>query len=141
MDAIERAVARISALVGSAVLLAMMLQITVDVFMRNFVGAGFPATANIVSRYYMVAVSFLPLAMTQVADRHIEAGGYGYLREYRAEQNWRDARICSIYEGANGIHARSLVTRGLALNDSAGARAFSTFLRESSDALAVDAAA
>lgn len=73
MDAIERAVARISALVGSVVLLAMMLQITVDVFMRNFVGAGFPATADIVSRYYMVAVSFLPLAMTQVADRHIEA--------------------------------------------------------------------
>lgn len=73
MDATERAVAWISAIVGSAVLMAMMLQITVDVFMRNFVGAGFPATADIVSRYYMVAVSFLPLAMTQVADRHIEA--------------------------------------------------------------------
>jgi TRAP-type C4-dicarboxylate transport system permease small subunit len=53
--------------------MAMMLQITIDVFMRNFVGAGFPATPDIVSRYYMVAVSFLPLALTQVADRHIEA--------------------------------------------------------------------
>lgn len=73
MDVLERFVARISALVGAVVLMAMMLQITVDVFMRNFVGAGFPATADIVSRYYMVAVSFLPLAMTQVADRHIEA--------------------------------------------------------------------
>jgi TRAP-type C4-dicarboxylate transport system permease small subunit len=73
MDATERVVARISAAVGSVVLMAMMLQITVDVFMRNFIGAGFPATPDIVSRYYMVAVSFLPLAMTQVADRHIEA--------------------------------------------------------------------
>jgi TRAP-type C4-dicarboxylate transport system permease small subunit len=73
MDALERSVARISAFVGAAVLIAMMLQITVDVFMRNIVGAGFPATPDIVSRYYMVAVSFLPLAMTQIADRHIEA--------------------------------------------------------------------
>lgn len=73
MNALERFVARISAIVGSVVLIAMMLQITIDVFMRNLLGAGFPATADIVSRYYMVAVSFLPLAMTQVADRHIEA--------------------------------------------------------------------
>ena len=73
MDALERFVARVSAFVGGLILMAMMLQITVDVLMRNFVGAGFPATADMVSRYYMVAVSFLPLAMTQIADRHIEA--------------------------------------------------------------------
>ncbi len=40
-------------------------------------------------------------------------GGYGYLTEYGVEQVWRDARICAIYEGANGIHTRTLVTRGL----------------------------
>ncbi|WP_282181210.1 acyl-CoA dehydrogenase family protein [Aliiroseovarius marinus] len=38
-------------------------------------------------------------------------GGYGYLREYRIEQTYRDARITAIYEGANGIHARVLATR------------------------------
>ncbi|WP_372884049.1 acyl-CoA dehydrogenase family protein [Shimia sp.] len=38
-------------------------------------------------------------------------GGYGYLREYRVEQTYRDARITAIYEGANGIHARALSTR------------------------------
>lgn len=37
--------------------------------------------------------------------------GYGYLREYRLEQTFRDARIAAIYEGANGIHERSLATR------------------------------
>ncbi len=73
MDALERFVAWVSAFVGGVILMAMMLQITIDVFMRNLVGAGFPATADMVSRYYMVAISFLPLAMTQVADRHIEA--------------------------------------------------------------------
>jgi len=41
-------------------------------------------------------------------------GGYGYLREYRVEQTWRDARIAAIYEGANGIHAGQLATRGMA---------------------------
>jgi alkylation response protein AidB-like acyl-CoA dehydrogenase len=40
-------------------------------------------------------------------------GGYGYLTEYRVSQTWRDARITSIYEGANGIHAQALATRGL----------------------------
>jgi 3-(methylthio)propanoyl-CoA dehydrogenase len=61
-------------------------------------------------------------AGVRAADLAIQVmGGYGYLREYRAEQNWRDARICSIYEGANGIHARTLATRGLELNGGAGA--------------------
>ncbi len=40
-------------------------------------------------------------------------GGYGYLREYGMEQIWRDARITAIYEGANGIHEKSMATRML----------------------------
>ena len=50
----------------------------------------------------------------RVADIGIQVlGGYGYLTEYGIGQTWRDARITAIYEGANGIHARALVTRGL----------------------------
>ncbi|TKW65602.1 MAG: acyl-CoA dehydrogenase [Paracoccus denitrificans] len=68
----------------------------------------------------------------RAADLAIQVlGGYGYLHEYGAEQNWRDARICSIYEGANGIHARMTATRGLSLNGGAGARGFAEFLRAS----------
>lgn len=53
-------------------------------------------------------------AGTEAADLGIQTrGGYGYLAEYGLNQVWRDARICAIYEGANGIHARSLATRGL----------------------------
>ncbi|MBO9465456.1 acyl-CoA dehydrogenase family protein [Tropicibacter sp. R15_0] len=52
-------------------------------------------------------------------------GGYGYLREYRVEQTYRDARITAIYEGANGIHARMLATR---LAATAPGDAFEAFL-------------
>ena len=40
-------------------------------------------------------------------------GGYGYSREYPAEQCLRDAKIASIYEGTNGIQALDLVARKL----------------------------
>ena len=46
-------------------------------------------------------------------------GGYGYLTDYGMEQIWRDARITAIYEGANGIHERTLVTRGLQVGTAA----------------------
>ncbi|MBX2884617.1 MAG: acyl-CoA dehydrogenase family protein, partial [Granulosicoccus sp.] len=56
---------------------------------------------------------FCSEASTTAADLGIQIlGGYGYLHEYGMEQIWRDARITSIYEGANGIHARALATRG-----------------------------
>jgi alkylation response protein AidB-like acyl-CoA dehydrogenase len=42
-------------------------------------------------------------------------GGYGYCSEYPVEQFLRDEKICSIYEGANGIQALDLVGRKLAL--------------------------
>ncbi|SEK18701.1 acyl-CoA dehydrogenase family protein [Pacificibacter marinus] len=57
-------------------------------------------------------------------------GGYGYLTEYRVSQTWRDARIASIYEGANGIHAAGLVTRGLRAQGGAGADAFECLIGE-----------
>ena len=73
----------------------------------------------------------------RAADLAIQVmGGYGYLREYGAEQNWRDARICTIYEGTSGIHARTTATRSLAMSGGAGARAFAGFLRASGPVLA-----
>ena len=40
-------------------------------------------------------------------------GGYGYTREYPAEQFLRDAKIAAIYEGTNGIQALDFVARKL----------------------------
>jgi alkylation response protein AidB-like acyl-CoA dehydrogenase len=43
-------------------------------------------------------------------------GGYGYTREYPAEQYFRDSVIACIYEGTNGIQALDFVARKLPLN-------------------------
>jgi hypothetical protein len=40
-------------------------------------------------------------------------GGYGYLSEYGIEQQLRDTKIASIYEGTNGIQALDLMGRKL----------------------------
>ncbi|WP_353471277.1 acyl-CoA dehydrogenase family protein [Salipiger sp. H15] len=55
-------------------------------------------------------------------------GGYGYLEEYGVAQVWRDARITSIYEGANGIHALTLATRGLKLEGGAAIGQFAALV-------------
>lgn len=70
---VKTAVARFSMILGGIILLLMMLQVVADVFMRAFLGAGFPATADVVGKYYMVAVSVFPLALTELKRRHIEA--------------------------------------------------------------------
>jgi len=40
-------------------------------------------------------------------------GGYGFIKEYPAEQHVRDSKITSIYEGTNGIQAIDLLGRKL----------------------------
>lgn len=49
-------------------------------------------------------------------------GGYGYTRDYPAEQYLRDAKITSIYEGTNGIQALDFVGRKLPARGGAAAR-------------------
>ncbi|MBR3369275.1 MAG: acyl-CoA dehydrogenase family protein [Rhodobacteraceae bacterium] len=78
-------------------------------------------------------------AGTQAAELAIQVlGGYGYLHEYRVEQTYRDARICAIYEGANGIHATTLATRGLKHDGGAQADAFAAWIGQIADNLMSD---
>jgi len=51
-------------------------------------------------------------------------GGHGYIREHGIEQFVRDARICQIYEGTNGIQAMDLVGRKLPKDGGRAVRAF-----------------
>lgn len=72
---------------------------------------------------------FCTEAGIRAADLGIQIlGGYGYLTEYRVSQTWRDARITSIYEGANGIHEVATATRGLRVQGGAGADAFDALI-------------
>jgi hypothetical protein len=50
-------------------------------------------------------------------------GGYGYVKEYPAEQYLRDSKIASIYEGTNGIQAMDLVARKLTMEGGAPLKA------------------
>ncbi|MDP6942977.1 MAG: acyl-CoA dehydrogenase, partial [Myxococcota bacterium] len=51
----------------------------------------------------------------KVAELGIQVhGGYGYIREYGAEQILRDAKIGSLYEGTNGVQALDLLGRKMA---------------------------
>jgi len=72
---------------------------------------------------------FCTQAGVEAADLGLQTlGGYGYLTEYGIAQTWADARIAMIYEGANGIHATALATRGLRRPE--GADAFDALIGE-----------
>ncbi|WP_309083007.1 TRAP transporter small permease [Chelativorans sp.] len=59
------------ALVGAVGVLAMLVHVTADVAGRQLFSRGLPATVEIVSRYYMLLIAFLPLAWTERRDEMI----------------------------------------------------------------------
>jgi len=64
-------VARATDLIAGLLVVAMMLHITADVAGRYLFNRPVPLTIEIVSYYYMVAIVFLPLAATELLDKHI----------------------------------------------------------------------
>lgn len=50
------------ALIGGLAILTLMLHVVADVALRNVANAPVPATYEIVTHYYMVALAFVPLA-------------------------------------------------------------------------------
>ena len=65
------------------------------------------------------AKMFASEAVGRIADRNVQVhGGNGYIREYRAEQLFRDARLFRIYEGTTQIQqiviAKALVAEARA---------------------------
>ncbi len=71
-------------------------------------------------QHYQAQVELLtPICKAWCSDRGYEVadsamqcyGGYGYTREFPAEQYVRDVKIAAIYEGTNGIQALDLVGR------------------------------
>lgn len=70
---LERGV-RFLALLGSLGVVALMLHVCADVLLRALVGTPIPATVEIASRYYMVLISFLPLAWVEQRDGMVSIG-------------------------------------------------------------------
>ncbi len=51
-------------------------------------------------------------------------GGYGYTRDYKVEQFWRDNRLNAIHEGAHGIQGIDLLGRKVAMQEGAAFAAY-----------------
>ncbi len=69
--------------------------------------------------------------MTELAMQVL--GGYGYITEYGIEQQMRDVKIASIYEGTNGIQALDLLGRKMRQK---GGALFMTWIQETTQFLA-----
>ncbi len=64
-------------------------------------------------------------------------GGAGYIEETGAARHLRDARVTTIYEGTNGIHALDLVRRKLVVDGGQAARTMIEEIRQFDGALAL----
>ena len=69
--------------------------------------------------------------MTELAMQVL--GGYGYIKEYGIEQQMRDVKIASLYEGTNGIQALDLLGRKMRQK---GGALFMTWVQETTQFLA-----
>ena len=57
-------------------------------------------------------------------------GGYGYTREYKVEQFYRDNRLNPIHEGTHGIQALDLLGRKVVMQDGAAFKLFAGAWRQ-----------
>ena len=67
---LSRLIDSLTVISGLAIAL-MMLHITVDVILRNFLNYPLPGTITIVSYYYMAIAAFMPLAFAEQKQAHI----------------------------------------------------------------------
>merc|ERR1712000_361279 len=69
---------------------------------------------------------FITEVGTEAANHGIQCfGGHGYIRDWGMEQNLRDARIGTLYEGTTGIQALDLLGRKILLQGGRNFRAWS----------------
>ncbi len=65
-----------------------------------------------------IAKAFLTETGFESANLALQCfGGHGYTKEFEVEQNVRDSRIASIYEGTTGIQALDLLGRKILMNN------------------------
>ncbi len=70
------------------------------------------AAEQLLSLMTPIAKGFLSEVCMEATSYGIQVfGGHGYIREWRQEQHFRDARITSIYEGTTGIQGLDLLGR------------------------------
>ncbi|EBA06765.1 TRAP transporter small permease subunit [Sagittula stellata] len=86
LDRIERALAAAMMMIGCLALIATAFHVTASVVMRYAFNTPLNATLEIGTFYYMVAISFLPLAYTQLGRGHITVDFVAELLPARANK-------------------------------------------------------
>lgn len=123
---LDLAVARVTsglALVGAIAVVAMLLHVTAYVLMRHVMSAPVPATVEIVSRYYMVAIAFLPLAWAERRGDMISIEVFAHLTP-QAIRPWVGALVSLVTFGAYvlltyttfSVALRELTTRSFVIS-------------------------
>lgn len=88
-----------------------------------------PAVAEAADEFVSLLTPVVKAVLTdlgsEVANLGVQVyGGHGYVREHGMEQYVRDARICQIYEGTNGVQAMDLVGRKMPAHMGRSLRSF-----------------
>lgn len=89
MKAAGRAMAflvTVSTVIGAASVMIMMIQIIVDVTLRNLFSFPVPGTTALVTNYHMLIVAYLPLALAERMDSHITVEVVSQLLTMRLRQ-------------------------------------------------------
>jgi TRAP-type C4-dicarboxylate transport system permease small subunit len=95
VDRAIRAIANALSLVAGVCLVLMMLQMVLDVVLKYVFNTPIEGNLQIVSRYYMVGVVFLPLAMVELRHGHINVDLFTRLLPQRG-QNYVYAFSCLV---------------------------------------------
>ncbi len=111
---IRRMLLTMKAQIEPARYLAYLIGLRQDEEARHPDAAVRAAAADMTALFTPVLKAYLTDLGSECANLAVQIyGGHGYVRDHGVEQYVRDARICQIYEGANGIQALDLVGRKL----------------------------
>ena len=86
-------VARIMAFIGAAGVVMMMIHISLDVALRNIFRISIPVTTEMVARYYMVAIAFLPLSWLELRREMVSVELFDFALT-RHVRRISDAMVC-----------------------------------------------
>jgi alkylation response protein AidB-like acyl-CoA dehydrogenase len=122
---VRRNLLEVRALTEGSRALAHWVSTSLDIMEKHPDPAERARAEELVALLTPVVKAFLTDLGFEGANKALQVfGGHGYIREYGMEQFVRDARICQIYEGTNGIQALDLVGRKMPANMGRSLRRF-----------------
>ena len=83
------------ALIGALAIIALMIHVVTDVTLRNTTNTPVPATFEIVTHYYMIALAFIPLAWVERGGGMVQVEVIEPFLNERA-LNWSDRLVAAI---------------------------------------------